>query len=118
MTEETPLFPHRETVPEWELPTWAQKMLAEREDRRASGWYASDPFHERPLSYSKIVHIAFPNGVHYLVEKLDPNSSASVDGWRTLEEHHYVLETAISSAQKKAYHTDTPHRVRKVVWTD
>lgn len=104
-------------VAEWLLPEWARKMLSERgnsERNYRSGWYSSK---RDDAEFSRVIHVAFPNGVHFVVDVLDPeNAEEDSEGWVELDGHHYVEATAISSAQKRAYMSGQPHRVRQVVW--
>ena len=90
------------------LPSWAEEYVRLRRDRRGlpTEWEQNDPGR-----FSRVVHIAYPNGVYFVVDRLTDN------GWLEQEGTHYVEATAVSTAQKKAYFTQTPHRVRQVVWS-
>ena len=93
---------------EIKLPYWAEEYLRLRRDRRGlpTEWEQNDPGR-----FSRVIHIAYPNGVYFVIDKLVEG------GWVEQDGHHYVEATAVSTAQKKAYFGDSPYRVRQVVWS-
>lgn len=97
-----------------DLPHWACEYLRLRRDRRLlpSGWVQ-----DTPGQYSRVIHMAYPNGVYFAVDKLrEASDPVDESNWVPLEGMHYVEATAVSTAQKKAYFSGVPHRVRQVVW--
>lgn len=100
-----------------ELPYWAEEYVRIRHDGERnlpSEWEGADPFHETPRVFSRTIHIAYPNGVYYYVEKLEDGKWVSL----TADQRHHIPETAIAAAQKRAYNEGIPHRVQEAVWND
>jgi hypothetical protein len=98
------------------LPAWAQEEVRLSSEETLGEWNADDPFHETPKRFSRVVSIAYPNQVHYAVQKLVPG-----EGWVYTEPWNQITmywsqELAEAAAQKKAYYTQQPHRVLEVVW--
>lgn len=89
------------------LPKWAKELVRLRTESQPT----SSEWAERDEGYfSRVVHVAYPNGVHYVIEKL------SEGNWHEVGGQFWVPELAISAAQKRAYFEDVPYRVREVVW--
>lgn len=96
------------------LPKWAAEDVRLRHDGEptSSEWEQNDE-----TRFSRVIHIAYPNGVYYVVDKLEPgHPHADEHGWREIPGEHFVPETAMSTAQKKSYYEQVPYRVREVVW--
>lgn len=99
---------------EIKLSFWAEEYLRLRRDRRGlpTAWEQ-----DSPTQYSRVIHIAYPNGVYFAVDKLIAGGNESGENWEQVGGMHYVEATAISNAQKRAYDEDIPYRVRQVVWS-
>lgn len=98
-----------------QLPGWAQEEVRLRRETIGTAWETDDPFHDPPERFARIVHIAYPNQVHYVLQKLEGGEWVNTEPTNQ-QTMYWSQELAVAAAQKRAYHAQVPFRVLEVVW--